>query len=185
MYVAALGRFVLAVDCFAPNTDRIHQSIQINNIANRIVLVQNALFSRSGEFLHLSANKTNIGGQAIQVSNNETILTHSINNSFTNNPYIVKTITFDELLPIFIQRGIRGALMKIDIEGSESFVVESGGRMFDTLELPFVQMEWFIVRQYADRAKVILDFFFKRNYNPTTCNCIVLNSTQYASWPSD
>jgi hypothetical protein len=48
--------------------------------------------------------------------------------------------------------------MKIDIEGSENFVVQSGNRIFDSFEISFIQMEWMIVRRYADRAKMIIDF---------------------------
>ncbi|CAF2810115.1 unnamed protein product [Rotaria sp. Silwood2] len=180
MYAAALGRFVLAIDCFAPNINRIHRAVQITNVANRVVLIQNALFTRSGQYLHLKMDSNNIGGQELDVSKNE-----FINQSIINNPYIVKTITFDELLPILVARGVRGAIIKIDIEGSESFVIESGSRVFDTLEIPFIQMEWFKVRDYPDRVKIIIDFFVKRNYDPKTLSCQLLNVNQHITWPND
>jgi len=100
-----------------------------------------------------------------------------------NDPYIVKTIKFDELAPILISRGIRGAIMKMDIEGSESYVFESGSLVFDLLEIPWIQMEWNIVRNYPERIKVIMDFFAKRNYDPMTFSCELLNATQYFTWP--
>jgi FkbM family methyltransferase len=176
MYVAALGRFVLAIDCFAPNLNRLHRAIQLKNVANRVVLIQNAIYSHSGESLRLSNDSRNIGGQEIKISTNR---------SFINDSYTVKTIQFDDLFPILISRGIRGAIMKIDIEGSESFVVQSGSRIFDSFEIPFIQMEWMKVCQYADRAKMIIDFFTKRNYDPMTFGCQLLNSTQYSTWPGD
>ncbi|CAF2565800.1 unnamed protein product [Rotaria sp. Silwood2] len=82
-------------------------------------------------------------------------------------------------------RGVRGAIIKIDIEGSESFVIESGSRVFDTLEIPFIQMEWFKVRDYPDRVKIIIDFFVKRNYDPKTLSCQLLNVNQHITWPND
>jgi FkbM family methyltransferase len=176
MYVATLGRFVLAIDCFAPNLNRLHRAIQLTNVANRVVLIQNAIYSHSGEFLRLSNNSRNIGGQDIQISKNR---------SFINDSYTVKTIQFDDLFPILLSRGIRGAIMKMDIEGSESFVVESGSRIFDSFEIPFIQMEWMNVRRYSERVKIILDFFKKRNYDPMTFSCQLLNSTQYSTWPGD
>ncbi len=180
MYVAALGRFVLAIDCFAPNINRIHRAVQLKNVANRVVLIQNALFTHSGQFLRLTNDPTNIGGQAIDASKNQ------INNQSTiNDPYIVKTIKFDELVPILISRGIHGAIMKIDIEGSESFVVESGSQIFDLFEIPYIQMEWLQMRRFPDRVKIILDFFAKRNYDPRTFSCQLLNSTQHLTWPGD
>ncbi|CAF2969683.1 unnamed protein product [Rotaria sp. Silwood2] len=84
-----------------------------------------------------------------------------------------------------LARGVRGAIIKIDIEGSESFVIESGSRVFDTLEIPFIQMEWFKVRDYPDRVKIIIDFFVKRNYDPKTLSCQLLNVNQHITWPND
>jgi FkbM family methyltransferase len=185
MYVAALGRFVLAIDCFAPNLVRLRRAIQLTNVIDRVVLVQNALFTQSGQSLRLSVDTKNIGGQGINPSRNRTHKHRSVNNLSTNNPYIVKTITFDEVLPILLARGVRGALMKMDIEGSESFVVENGSRVFDTVNIPFVQMEWKIVRQYDDRVQVILNFFNQRNYHPMTRSCQLLNSQEHTLWPEE
>jgi len=185
MYVAVIGRFVLDIDCFAPNLVRIRRAIQLMNLSDRVVLVQNALFTHSGQLLRLSIDTKNIGGQRTHISGNYSDKYRARNNSLTNNPYIVKTITFDEVLPILIARGIRSALMKIDIEGSEGFVVESGSGVFNTLDIPFVQMEWKMVRRYADHVKAILDFFGKRNYDPMTDLCTVLNPREYVLWPDE
>jgi FkbM family methyltransferase len=185
MFVAALGRFVLAIDCFAPNLVRLHRAIQLSNVSDRVVLVQNALFTHSGQSLRLSVDTNNIGGQGIYPSRNRSDKHRAQNSLSTKNPYLVKTITFDEILPILLARGIRGALMKIDIEGSESFVVESGSRVFDTLDIPFIQMEWKMVRQYADRVKVILNFFGKRNYNAMTNLCQLLDPQEHKLWPDE
>jgi FkbM family methyltransferase len=185
MFVAALGRFVLAIDCFAPNLDRLRRAIQLTNLYNRVVLVQNALFTHSGQSLRLSVESTNIGGQGIYLSSNHSEDNRAENNLLTTDPYIVRTITFDEVLPILVARGIRSALIKMDIEGSESFVVERGSRVFDTLDIPFIQMEWRIVRQYNDRVQVILDFFSKRSYDPITELCVLLNVNELEQWPAD
>ncbi len=185
MFAAALGRFVLAIDCFAPNLVRLTRAVQLTNISDRVVLVQNALFTYSGQMLRLSVDTTNIGGQGIVLSGNYSAKYRATNNISTKNPYIVKTITFDEVLPILVAYGIRGALMKIDIEGSESFVVESGNRVFDTLDIPFVQMEWKMVRRYVDRVKIILDFFTRRNYVSMTSSCRLLNPHEHIRWPDE
>ncbi|CAF1171199.1 unnamed protein product [Rotaria sordida] len=185
MYVAALGRFVLAIDCFAPNIIRLSRAIQLANASNQVILIQNALFTHSGQFLRLSIDTRNIGGQGIYLSNNYSYKYHIKKTSSINNPYIVKTIMFDEILPILIQHGIRSVLMKIDIEGSESFVIESGSHIFDTLDIPFIQMEWLKIRHYIDRVKIIIDFFNKRHYNPMTSSCQLLNSHEYNIWPDE
>jgi FkbM family methyltransferase len=185
MFVAALGRFVLAIDCFAPNLVRLHRAIQLSNVSDRVVLVQNALFTHSGQSLRLSVVTNNIGGQGIYLLNDNYDEHLAENHISTEDPYIVKTITFDEILPILLARGIRGALMKIDIEGSESFIVQNGSHVFDTLYIPFIQMEWKIVRQYADRVNIIFDFFAKRSYDSMTELCALLNVTEFQQWPDD
>jgi hypothetical protein len=185
MYVAALGRFVLAIDCFSPNLVRLRRAIQLSNVTDRVVLVQNALFTHSGQFLKLLFNEKNIGGQGINISSNDPEKYAAGTVIPTDDPYTVKTIRFDEVLPILIARGIRAALMKIAIEGSESFVVEGGSRVFDTLDIPFVQMEWDYICQFTDRVKVIFDFFAKRNYDAMTRTCGLLDPVKYISWPSD
>lgn len=176
MYAAALGRFVLSIECFAPNIVRVHRAVQLANVANRVVLIQNALFTQTGQYLRLSHDASNIGGQEIDASKKY---------NATDDPYIVKTIQFNDLLPILVARGIRGAILKVDIEGSESFVVESGEKIFDRLEIPFVQMEWPKLRYYPERVKVVLEFFARRQYDPTDHACKPLNVTQQLTWPTE
>ncbi len=185
MFVAALGRFVLAIDCFAPNLVRLRRAVQLANVSHRVVLVQNALYTHSGQSLPLSVDTKNIGGQAIYPFHNYSGKHHTGKNVSTQNPYIVKTITFDDVLPILAVHGIGAALLKIDIEGSESFVVESGSRVFDAVDIPFVQMEWKIVRQYDARARIILKFFSERDYNPMTSSCHLLNLREHKLWPEE
>ncbi|CAF3835112.1 unnamed protein product [Adineta steineri] len=186
MYAAALGRFVLAIECFALNTDRIHRAVQLANVSNRVVLVKNALYTHSGQYLRLSNHPINVGGQELDVvtkpkTNQQTIS----NQSIINDPYIVTTITLNELVPILHARGMRGAIIKMDIEGSESFALESGSQVFDLFDIPFIQMEWFKVRGFPDRAKFLLDFFTKRGYVPQTFLCQVLDVQRTDVWPSD
>ena len=48
MFVAgALGRFTLAVDCYRPNVERIRRAVQIQQVQHRVVLVHNALHSKT------------------------------------------------------------------------------------------------------------------------------------------
>ena len=49
----ALGRFTLAVDCYLPNIERIARAVQIQRVQNRVVLVQNAIYSKAGESLKI------------------------------------------------------------------------------------------------------------------------------------
>ncbi|UJR15814.1 hypothetical protein I4U23_002743 [Adineta vaga] len=186
MYAAALGRFVLAIECFGPNVERIHRAVQLSNIANRVLLVQNALYTESGKYVKLSNVSTNVGGQELDVAmrpNNSEPFANNQNR--TNDPYLVKTIRFDDLVPLLLERSMRGAIMKVDIEGSESFIVEAGSQIFDLFEIPMVQIEWLKVRDFPNRVKTLIDFFVKRNYEPKTFQCNLLDFKQVQQWPND
>ena len=185
MYAAALGRFVLAIDCFQPNLDRLRRAIQLENVTDRVVVVQNAIYLHSGQILRLALNTTNIGGQAITTFPNRTARFNEKKRLPKNDPYSVRTIRFDDVLPILTARGVRSALMKIDIEGSESFVFESGSRVFDAVDIPLVQMEWFQIAQNEDRVRLVLDFFNERRYRPVTRGCDLLSQREYKTWPGD
>ena len=182
MYAAALGRFVLAIDCFRPNLLRLRRAIQLANVSDRVVVVQNAIYPHSGQTLRLSTNTKNIGGQAISTFVRPYPLSSNLS---ALNPYRVRTIRFDEVLPILVARGVRRALMKIDIEGSESFVFESGSGVFDAVDIPIVQMEWFQIAQDTARVRVVMSFFERRLYRPVSVICDWLKLDEYQTWPTD
>jgi len=185
MFVASLGRFVLAIDCFQPNILRLTRAIQLAYVINRVVLVQNAIFTQSGQFVRLSVDTTNIGGQTIALMNNRSVKYHTKTNHSLDNPYIVRTITFDDLLPILQSHGIFNVIIKMDIEGSESFVIESGQRIFETLNVLFIQMEWKLVRLQENRMRIILDFLLSRHYFVLTSSCQILSFNTSNLWPDE
>ena len=182
MYAAALGRFVLAIDCFRPNLLRLRRAIQLENVSDRVVVVQNAIYLHSGQTLRLSINTKNIGGQAVSTF----VRPHPLSSNLSaRDPYSVRTIRFDEVLPILVARGVRRALMKIDIEGSESFVFESGSGVFDAVDIPVVQMEWFQIALDEERVSVVISFFERRRYRPVSVKCEALKLDKYGTWPTD
>jgi FkbM family methyltransferase len=172
----ALGRFTLAVDCFMPNIERIARAVQIEKVQNRVVLVQNALYSKSGEHLKLSsANPSQLR------------LTNKTQMDSTNQ-YIVKTIRFDDLLPILIERGVRAAIIKIDIEGSESYLCETGSKVFDLIDIQLVMMEWGhgMRKTYEKRYQSIVDYFAQLKYVTTDVQCTVLDAANWrTTWPGN
>jgi len=107
----ALGRFTLAVDCYLPNIERIARAVQIQRVQNRVVLVQNAIYSTAGEDLKIE----NEDPSGIRLSNDTYKKTRT-------GYFIARSIRFDDLLPILQNRGVKTALIKIDIETSESYM---------------------------------------------------------------
>lgn len=172
----ALGRFTLAVDCYLPNLERIARAVQIERVQNRVVLVQNALYSIAGKNLTI---RTDDPGN-IRLSN-DTIAKAS------NRQFNAQTIRFDDLLPILERRGVRSALIKIDIETSESYMCETGSNVFQQIDIPFVMMEWHHWRvNHQKRYQFIVDFFTQRNYMPTDINCKELETSKWLKhWPGN
>jgi FkbM family methyltransferase len=177
MYAASLGcSNVISIECFRPNIERIRRAIQLEHVQNRVVLIPRALYNKSNVYLSLRANiQNNIGSQRLknEVSKNDT------------DPMIVKTVRFDDLISIVQERNIREAIIKIDIETSEHFLCETGQLMFNEINIPFVMMEWAIIKTISTRANLIRDFFINRHYipyDPETCQR--QNKTNYLLWKS-
>ena len=119
----------------------------------------------------------NIGSQHLK--------TDSILN--TNQPYddyVVRTIRFDDLLPIIQMSGMKSVVMKVDIEASENFLCQTGSKIFDYLNIRFIMMEWMNIRLFKDRADLVVGFLRSRNYIVMDEHCkAILNNDYYNSWP--
>jgi FkbM family methyltransferase len=178
MFAASFGRFVIAIECFKPNIARIRKAVQIEKVQDNVVLVGNAIFSDTGKYLQMKSDPFNVGSQAIIEGSNM--------NESNNDMYAVKTMRFDDILPILKARNIRNAVMKVDIQWAESFLCQTGNETFDYVNIPVVLMEWDRVPHYRDRMRIVLNFFTGRGYVATADMCKVLNQQDALnSWPGD
>ncbi len=178
MFAAAMSRLVISIECFQPNYMRIAKAIQIENLQNKVILIGNAIFSKSGRYLKLSSDPVNIGGQA----------THDrvITNKLSDNPFIVKTIRFDDILPIIKRAKERSFLLKVDIEGSEYHLFESGTQIFEYLNIPIIIIEWDKFHYHIERGTMVINFLVKHGYIPTSDTCEKLNMTNtFTGWPAN
>jgi FkbM family methyltransferase len=163
----ALGRFTLSIDCYLPNIERIARAVQIQRVQNRVVLVQNAMYSTSGEYLSITIDDPS-GIRLINDTRNKNLTSH----------FHVQSVGFDDLYPILEKHGVRTALIKIDIETSESYMCQTGTKIFDKIDIPFVMMEWHHWRvNHQKRYQSIVDFFTERNYIPTNERCEELHTS--------
>jgi FkbM family methyltransferase len=172
----SLRRFTLAIDCYLPNIERIARAVQLESIHNHVVLIQNALYFKSGENLKIEDDDPS----GIRLSNDTYKKTKT-------GYFIAKSIEFDDLLPILIRRGVRSALIKIDIETSESYMCQTGSKIFDQIDIQFIQMEWHSWRiNHQIRYQFIIDFFKQRQYIPTDNDCKELQISQWLTdWPGN
>ncbi|CAF1446514.1 unnamed protein product, partial [Didymodactylos carnosus] len=119
MYSLSIHRTTISVECYQPNIERIVRAVQLENVSRYLTLIGNAIYTEADKYLQLEEDKSNIGGQGL-IMNETTNRTFPVSDKFT-----VRTIRFDDLLPIFIDRQVRSAIMKVDIQSSESFLCAS------------------------------------------------------------
>ena len=178
MFAASLGRSVLSIECFKPNIERIRRAIQMEKVQDKVILVGNAIYNESGKYLKMTSSPHNIGSQEI-IPDNDT-------NRTNNDVYVVKTIRFDDLLPVLKKKNIRHAVMKVDIQWSEVYLCETGGKIFDYVNIPVILMEWERVMKHLFRMSAVLHFFLSRGYVATADMCKVLEYIDaFRSWPAD
>jgi hypothetical protein len=107
-------------------------------------------------------------------------------NQSKDDMYAVKTMRFDDILPILKKKNIRNAVMKVDIQWAETYLCDTGSETFDFVNIPVVLMEWDIGARHEARMRNVLNFFVERGYVGTADMCTVLNETNaFNSWPRD
>ncbi len=178
MFAASFGRHVLAIECFKPNIDRIRKAVQIEKLQDKVTIIGNAIYAESGHYLKMKSDPFNVGSQAIIVNSNV--------NQSNNDTYVVKTIRFDDILPVLKEKNIRNAVMKVDIQWSEIYLCQTGSKVFDYVNIPVVLMEWDIGARHDERMRYVLKFFIGRGYVATADMCKLLDERDaLRSWPSD
>ena len=176
LFAAALNRFVIAIECFKPNALRIAKAAQLEKIQHKLLLIENAIYSESGKYVQLKSLPDNIGGQALSGSSSLDLP--------RNSTFSVKTIQFDDILPFLKMNDVQRAIIKIDIEGSEHFLCNTGHRIFQYLQIPVVLMEWENTRKDKNRGNIVLRFFMDHGYIPThNMNQKLVLTEAFKSWP--
>jgi FkbM family methyltransferase len=147
LYAAKLGCDVLTVEPFYDNIMRIHKAAFNESLGDKITLIKNAISNRRGEIKLLKKRLTNIGGQSLIENKNRNFTKDDmLNQNDINSKYFVETILFDDIvynLPLNKDgREYTTAIMKIDIESFEPYAFQYASKLFDTLKILVIYMEW-------------------------------------------
>lgn len=178
LFSAKLGHKVLAVEPFYDNIVRLKHSIAFNKFENNVILIGNALSNKRNELKVLTSFKSNVGAQSI-IHEDQALLKEK------TNKYVVETILFDDLID-FLPKG-KKVIMKIDIEGYETFAFENATKIFDHVDIKCIYMEWGNLKlnhKNHHRLRRLVQFFFERNYNPYFKNEMLPNF-DWLNWPWD
>ena len=185
LLAASMGRPVVAVEPYIKHVQMIQKAVALNNLYENFTLVHNAV-SDSAKFVTLQLNKDNRG--AIRVIESE--LQNFLNEqTCTHSEASARTITMNDLVEVTT---FAEALLKIDIEGYEAKAMMRSGLFMEKLHVPYILMEWVILRKAQDEWQVqnvqdLVDYMLKYDYEAWSTNLQPLNmtATAWLSWPQD
>lgn len=184
LFAAKLGRKVVAVEPFYDSYVRIHKAAQLENTQDRITLVTNGISDKRGELKRLTLDKTNTGGQSIFRS--KSIEPSSLQKNSVKDPFIIETIILDDLITV-LPKDFKKAIMKMDIEGMELRALTRASRLFETVNILAIMMEWTFQKKYTDKEiSIFLDFMYNKGYDVSDpLSMHRLERENYRKWPND
>lgn len=153
---------------------------------HQIILVTNAVSDRRDTF-ELSVPSDNQGGVSLTSQDADRFCTEP------DCPPHATTIVMDDLLEV---TNFEAAIMKIDIEGHEHRALVRSRRLFRTVDVQFIIMEWIKLREYYDNEAhsspdkrlvfEMIDYLVEMGYSPRGS---LLNNrldpSFWYGWPDD
>ncbi|KAK3577538.1 hypothetical protein CHS0354_026503, partial [Potamilus streckersoni] len=136
LFVAKLGRYVVAVDSVWTSLSLLHKSVKLGNFQNRIALIWNAV-SDVYENVTMDIPPSNFGGAHM-------VRKDSRNSSDLTN--LVETVTLSDFTELFKSKKV---FMKMDIEGYELRALRGGRDFFEEVDVRYILMEW-VHHRYND-----------------------------------
>jgi len=177
-----MGYKVLAIEAFYENVLRIHKACFLDETYDNIVLIHNALSDKPNEIKMLNKNDDNVGAQSLLPFNKINFTKNK------TNKYLVETILFDDIIPYLPFKNdkneeFKKAVLKIDIEGFEIFAFQHAEKLFDTLDIKIIFMEWVLIKkQDVNLVEQLIEFLTKRQYEIYGENDGLLNINGWRDW---
>ncbi|XP_048257222.1 uncharacterized protein LOC124128379 [Haliotis rufescens] len=174
--VAKFGRKVVSVDPLIENVQRLCKSIQKGGFTDRMTIIFNPL-GANHSFVNFKPDVGNVGGTSVVASSG------SSSKSPCEESADSYTITLDDTLPYL---PFKKAVLKMDIQEYEYFVLRGSKRFFKEIEVPAILMEWVLMK--ADiNGKNLVDLLLGLQYSAyaPSIGGQKLDPNQYKSWPYD
>lgn len=162
LYPSFFGRFgysILSFEVLERNYYLSKKNYCLNNKGSNVVLINKGLYTeekKCGYYTHIG----NIGNGMILC--NETKNKTTINKFYrTNDIYLTKLSNF---IPYLSNKKI--ALIKIDVEGSEGKVLESGLELITKYHVPYIIIEFTpkLLKRHETEPKYFLELFLNNGY---------------------
>lgn len=172
--IAHQGTKVTAVDPMIQNLELMSQSLTLGKLYENVTIIWNAV-GNTHNIVKFKADINNVGGTRIE----DFIFSKSKNTNID----LARTITLDDLLPLFKGKTI---VIKMDIEETEYNALLGGQRFLDEVNIIAIQMEFMWHKKGRDGPK-ILEYLSLKGFRPyrDLSKRIYLNSSSMATWPGD
>ena len=184
---AVLGRPVVAVEPMIRCIQRMYHATTIAKTTDQVTFVHGAVSNVTGQ-LYMAVDQQNKGGSFVTdaAGCNKT---SGITACDFSKP--INTILMDDLAPV-IKFKVAG--MKVDAETHEPEVFAHADKLFETIDVQFVQMEWAMPPRYYKaknaeglrRSRTMIEFFTRHKYTaykPKGGEPLDINS--WHEWPID
>ncbi|XP_050410822.1 uncharacterized protein LOC126825275 [Patella vulgata] len=180
LMAAKLGRQVLSVDPLRENILRLCKSIEAGGLTDKITVFFTALSNTYSQFTfqrdHANIGGTRLSDKKVSIAINESVIDSGV----------INTVHLDDLLPLV---NFKRAFLKIDVEEHELQVLEAGIHFLDTVDVPYILMEWFWHKKLLGQfGQGIIEFMTVRDYKPYTpliSEETLLRLEDYRHWPID
>lgn len=175
LMAASLGHKVISIEPMTRNAYKFHSSIIKNHMENNIILYQNAVASYANEQVTLKeTHHTNQGNGHMSSSN--------LKEGIYGIDY-VNTITIDDVLKEYN----KVLLMKIDVEGLETAVLDGAKHIITNGIIKFIVMEFSPETRTnpSCNARHMIDTMISLGYTPSDVifGSKTLNVTYMDMWP--
>ena len=183
LVAAKMGHKVLSVEPFMRNILLLQKAARIENLQSNITILHNGISDKRRK-VSLILDKMNQG--AIRVADTEIACGSRC-------APIVHSILMDDLIKVI---NFKRAILKIDIEGGEHLAFKHPTRLFQHIYIPYVFMEWLLVREYfvnvdtITKDKIIVQamitWFISHDYTPfCLATGFQLDHTAWYGWGHD
>ena len=180
---AHAGHKVVSVEPMPAALRRFKQSIKLGGIGELVQVVQAAL-SNDTKPLYLLRGRLNKGGSHLVP---ESECSSGIFSSCdTNHP--IPLFHIDDLTKVIT---FKTAVMKVDCEGFEYRVFKKAAKLFDTVNITYIEMEWMHIKKFIKydllrpEAEELTQFFKTRGYGVFSLKGDSLADVHWKDWPDD
>ena len=169
LQAAAMGRRVLSLDAAISNIQHVCASVMLNKEIGKenINLIHNAVSDNHTQVSFVMGNNGEFGASFVD---EEKLRKHKIENSFvsfdTQNLVNVNTVLLDDLLELPLIKEFKTVFIKMDVEGFEHKVLGGARKLFQTMNILGILMEWRWHVKRPDTKSVILKFMEDNKFEP-------------------